>query len=121
MISLEKLRDSAAEEVHSPVGKRVIANAYAAGCLELRHELLVWIVVQVVDDEVDLDASVCSVGHLLECDAGHCLVVHIIRRYANTVLCFVDFVPQEVPKSIIVFIYSHFLLGQNWLDHFISL
>ena len=119
VITLEKLRDSAPKEVHSPVGKRVIANANAACFLELRDEFLVWIVVQVVDDEVGLDASVRSIGHLLEGYPGHCFVIHIVRRDANTVPGFVYFVPQEIPKAIVVLIYSHFLLGQNWLDHFI--
>jgi len=50
VVPLEKLGGVATQEVHSPVSEGVISDTHAASCLELGHECLVGVKVQIVDD-----------------------------------------------------------------------
>ena len=50
MIPLEELRDFTSEEMLFPIRERVVSDANSACSFELCDELLVWIVVQIIND-----------------------------------------------------------------------
>lgn len=110
MISLKELRDATTKKVHPPVSKRVVSNANSTSCLKLSNELLVRVKVEIVNDQVDFDTAPGCVGHLLESDSRNCLVIHVVGCYAHAVLCDVNFVPQKVPKTIVVLVNTNFFV-----------
>lgn len=125
VVPLEELRDSASEEVHLPVGERVVANTDASCLFQRFDECLVRVVVQVVDHEVDSDSAFGCVDHFLKSNAGHGLVIHVVSRNADTVLGIIDLVPQQIPKPIVILVNAHFPRALTCLrllylvDHFI--
>ena len=94
--------------MHSPVCKRVISDADTTSCFKLRHQGLIWVVVQVVNDKVAEDTASGSICHFLQSYACYCFVVHVIGGDADAVFCDVDFVPQKVPKFVIIFVNTNF-------------
>ena len=93
MVPLKELGHFAVEEMHSPVCEGIVSNADPTCFLKLCNEGLVWIVIKVVYYKVARDTAPGCICHLLQSDACHHLMVHIISRNEYAVPCLINFVP----------------------------
>ena len=85
-----------------PPSEGVVANANTASCVQLVNTLLVDIEVKVIYNKIDFDTSFSSIDQFLHSNTSYSLVIHVISSYHYHVLSSVNFVPQNVPKGIIV-------------------
>ncbi len=112
MIALEKLAHSALgpEEVAVPSCEGVIPNANTPCCVEFVDTVLVNIEVEVVDYQINFNASFRCVDKFLHGDTCNCFVVHIVSSYHYQVLRSVYFVPERIPKCVVVIVQLNFRL-----------
>jgi len=78
VVALEKTREVSCVVVHAPVGKGIVSDADASCCLELSHLGLVNIEVQIVNYEVDGDATFGGISQFLHGDLRYHFVIHIV-------------------------------------------
>ena len=123
MIALEKLAYSAfrPEKVPMPSCERIITNANASSCMELVDTVLVYVEVEVVNYQINFNASFGCIDKFLHGNACDCFVVHIISSYHYQVLRSVNFVPKRVPKGVVVVVQLNFWRLQILIFFFVRL
>jgi len=109
VVAVEELRNTPSKEVHAPIRKRVVTDAYSTSLLKAPDCLFVSVVIEVIDDKVDFNSSVCSVCKFLEGNTSDCLVVHVVSGDACIMLSSIDFLPEQVPEAVVIFVYAHLL------------
>ena len=80
--------------------------------MELVDTILVYVEVEIIDDQIYFNASFGCIDKFLHSNARDCFVVHIVSSYHYQVLRSVNFVPKRVPKSVVVVVQLNFWLLQ---------
>jgi hypothetical protein len=104
MVTLEKLTDAALRlhKMEFPILEGIIANANTSSSYQLSDTLLIYVEVEVVNNEINFDSSLRGADHLLHGNACHSLVVHVVGGDHDAGLGPIDLVPEQVPKFIVV-------------------
>ena len=112
MIALEEFTYAAlrSEKMSMPPSEGVVANTNTASCVQLVNTLLVDIEVKIIYDKIDFYTSFSGIDKFLHSYTSYSLVIHVISSYHYHVLSSVNFVPQNVPKGIVVVVKLNFRL-----------
>ena len=78
--------------------------------MELVDTILVYVEVEIIDDQIYFNASFGCIDKFLHGNARDCFVVHIVCSYHYQVLRSVNFVPKRVPKGVVVVVQLNFWL-----------